>query len=115
MAGTFLGAGSAFLFGGPVVHWIGSLPPLDLPNIGTLATWQMSFLIIGVPGFALALLMYTIREPVRQDQVVSGLDADPAGGASLRAALVFMRERWKAFGALFVGSAAVVTMGSLVF
>jgi MFS family permease len=115
MAGTFLGAGSAFLFGGPVVHWIGSLPPIQLPNIGTLATWQMSFLIIGVPGFALALLMYTIREPIRQDQVVSGLDADPAGRASLRAALVFIRARWQAFGALFVGSAAVVTMGSLVF
>jgi MFS family permease len=115
MAGTFLGAGSAFLFGGPVVHWIGSLPPLQLPVVGTLATWQMSFLIIGLPGFALALLMYTIREPIRQDQVVSGLDADSAGRASLRAALAFIRGRWKAFGALFVGSAAVVTMGSLVF
>lgn len=115
MAGTFLGAGSAFLFGGPVVHWIGSLPPFQLPGIGSLATWQMSFLVIGVPGFALALLMYTIREPVRQDQVVSGLDADPAGRASLKSALVFILRRWKAFGALFVGSAAVVTMGSLVF
>lgn len=115
MAGTFLGAGTAFLFGGPIVHWIGSLPPIQLPGIGALATWQMSFLIVGVPGFALALLMYTIREPVRQDQVVTGLDADPAGRASLRAALVFILRRWKAFGALFVGSAAVVTMGSLVF
>lgn len=115
MAGTFLGAGSAFLFGGPVVHWIGSLPPFQLPLIGTLTTWQMSFLIIGVPGFALALLMYTIREPIRQDQVVSGLDADSAGRASLKAALIFIRGKWRAFGALFVGSAAVVTMGSLVF
>jgi MFS family permease len=27
MAGTFIGAGSAFLFGGPIVHAIGQLPP----------------------------------------------------------------------------------------
>lgn len=115
MAGTFLGAGAAFLFGGPIVHLIATLPPLQLPGIGSLASWQMSFLIIGVPGFALALLMYTIREPIRQDQVVAGLDADPAGHTSLRAAFAFIFQRWKAFGALFVGSAAVVTMGSLVF
>jgi len=115
MAGTFLGAGAAFLFGGPIVHSIALLPPLQLPGIGTLTSWQMSFLIIGVPGFALALLMFTIREPIRQDQVVGGLKADPAGPASLRAALAFILQRWKAFGALFVGSAAVVTMGSLVF
>jgi MFS family permease len=115
MAGTFLGAGAAFLFGGPIVHSIALLPPLRLPGIGPLTSWQMSFLLIGVPGFALALLMYTIREPVRQDQVIGGLQADPAGPATLRAALAFILQRWKAFGALFVGSAAVVTMGSLVF
>lgn len=115
MAGTFLGAGSAFLFGGPVVHWIAALPPLDLPGIGPLAHWQMSFLLIGLPGFALALMMRSIREPVRQDQVTSGLDADRAGHASLKAAFVYIVQRWRAFGTLFVGSAAVVTMGSLVF
>jgi MFS family permease len=115
MAGTFLGAGAAFLFGGPVVHWIGSLSPLHVPGVGTLATWQMSFLVIGLPGFALALMMYTIREPARQDQVVSGLNADRAGHASLKAALAYIVRRWRAFGTLFVGSAAVVTMGSLVF
>lgn len=115
MAGTFLGAGTAFLFGGPIVHTIATLPPLQLPGFGSLTSWQMSFLIIGLPGFALALLMYTIREPIRQDQVVAGLKADPAGRASLRAAFAFIFQRWKAFGTLFVGSAAVVTMGSLVF
>ncbi|MGQ0385137.1 MAG: MFS transporter [Gammaproteobacteria bacterium] len=115
MAGTFLGAGSAFLFGGPVVHWISTLPPLHVPAIGDLTAWQMSFVIIGVPGFALAALMFSIREPARQDQVVSGLDADQAGRANLRAAFAFILARWKAFGALFVGSASVVTMGSLIF
>ncbi|HKZ73510.1 MAG TPA: MFS transporter [Steroidobacteraceae bacterium] len=114
MAGTFIGAGSAFLFGGPLVQWIAALPPFDL-GTGPMRPWQMAFLFVGVPGFALAALMFTIREPVRQDQVVRGLRADAAGHASLTAAFAFIGERWRAFGALFVGSASVVTLGSLTF
>ena len=115
MAGTFIGAGSAYLFGGPLVHYIGTLPPLNVPGVGELAAWQMSFLFVGLPGFVLAGLMFTIREPVRQDQVLSGLDTSAGGKASLLDAVRFIRKRWRAFGTLFIGSAAVVTMGSLTF
>lgn len=115
MAGTFIGAGSAYLFGGPLVHEIAKLPPLHIPGFGELAVWQMSFLCVGLPGFLLAAMMFTIREPVRQDQVARGLRTDAAGSASLLVAFRFIRERWQAFGTLFIGSAAVVTMGSLTF
>ncbi|MGH8308991.1 MAG: MFS transporter [Steroidobacteraceae bacterium] len=115
MAGTFLGAGSAFLFGGTIVHAIAQLPPLVLPGFGEMRAWQMAFLFVGLPGFLLSGLMFTIREPVRQDQVRRGLRADAAGHASLGAALGYIRQRWRAFGALFIGSAAIVTMGSLAF
>jgi MFS family permease len=115
MAGTFLGAGTAFLFGGPIVHAIGELPPLVLPGFGEMRPWQMSFLLVGLPGLLLAGLMFSIREPVRRDQVRHGLRSDAAGHASLAAALGYIRPRWRAFGALFVGSAAIVTMGSLAF
>jgi MFS family permease len=115
MAGTFLGAGSAFLFGGPIVHAIEQLPPLVFPGFGEMRPWQIAFLLVGVPGFLLSGLMFTIREPARQDQVRRGLRADAAGHVSLGAALGYVRPRWRAFGALFVGSAAIVTMGSLAF
>ena len=115
MAGTFLGAGCAFLLGGPVVHWISGLTPWVIPGFGEMRFWQMAFLIVGLPGFALAGLMFTIREPRRTEQVKRELQADDTGHASTRATLVYMRKRWRAFGTLFVGSATVVTMGSLVF
>lgn len=115
MAGTFIGAGSAYLFGGPLVHAIAQLPPVQVPGFGELAAWQLSFVVVGVPGFLLALMMFSIREPVRQDQVVRGLRAGVARSGSLGDAFQFIRERWRAFGTLFVGSAAVVTMGSLTF
>lgn len=116
MAGTFLGAGTAFLFGGPLVHHIASLPPLQLPFFGELRSWQAAFVIVGLPGFLMAALMFTFREPQRQDQARHGLDAGPGhGAASFGSAVRFIRARWTAFGALFIGSAAVVTMGSLSF
>jgi len=115
MAGTFIGAGTAFVFGGPLVYHIASLPPVHLPLFGELRDWQLAFVVVGLSGLALVALMFTIREPIRQDQARRGLDADAAGHATLRAAMQFMRVRWTAFGTLFIGSAAVVTMGSLSF
>jgi MFS family permease len=75
----------------------------------------MAFALVGVPGFLLSALMFTIREPKRQDQVQSGLATDASGRASLGAALGYIRARWRAFGALFLASSAVVSMGSLAF
>lgn len=115
MAGTFLGAGTAFLFGGPLVFYIASLPPLHLPLFGALHDWQLAFMVVGLGGFILVPLMFTIREPLRQDQARGGLDAAAGEHATLRAALKFMRARWKAFGTLFIATASVVTMGSLSF
>lgn len=115
MSGTFLGAGAAFLLGGPLVHAVAGLPGVVLPLLGELKPWQMSFLIVGLPGLLLAALMFTFSEPARQERVVdaeSGLDG---AKASIPQAVRFILKRWRAFGVLFVGSAAVVTMGSLAF
>jgi MFS family permease len=115
MAGTFIGAGTAYLFGGPLVQYIGTLPPLHIPGFGDLAAWQMSFLFVGLPGILLAALMFTIREPQRQDQVLRGLGTTEQGKASIGDAMRFILKRWRAFGTLFIGTSAVVTMGSLTF
>lgn len=115
MAGTFIGAGCAFLLGGPVVHWVSQLKPWVIPGFGSMRPWQMVFLSVGLPGFAFAGLTFTIREPRRTEQVRRGLQAGGAGQASMSATLAYMRKRWRAFATLFAGSASMVTMGSLVF
>jgi MFS family permease len=115
MSGTFLGAGVAFLFGGPLVAWIATLPPLAIPGFGPLRPWQMAFLLVGLPGFLLAALMFTVREPPRTEQVRGALRTDATGHASLGAAFGFIRARWRAFGALMLGSSSMVVMGSLTY
>ena len=38
---------------------------LTLPGFGTFATWQLVFIVIGLPGLIVAALVFTIREPKR--------------------------------------------------
>ena len=106
MSGTFLGAGSAFLFGGPLVHRITALGAVPLGPLGELRAWQLAFLLIGTPGLVLAALLLTVREPARRERT--------GGQVSLSGALRFIRQHWRAFGLLFVGSGCTVTLGSLV-
>lgn len=117
MAGTFIGAGTAFLIGGPIVYAITRMPPIELPFIGELRTWQLAFFVVGLPGLLLALMMFTIREPMRMDQAKRDIESGSTGtgGATMGSALRYIRTRWRAFGTLFAGSAAVVTLGSLAF
>jgi MFS family permease len=105
MAGSFIGAGSAFLFGGPLVHFLASMPPL-FPG---MLPWQTAFLVIGPIGYLLALSMMFIREPKRREIMP---DASGRVDGSLLGALHYMRTRWRGFGALFVGSGCVVTLGA---
>jgi MFS family permease len=114
MAGTFIGAGTAFLIGGPVVYAITQMPAPNLPLLGEVATWQLAFFVVGLPGLLLALAMFTIREPMRMDQAKRDIDSGD-GGATIGEALRYIRARWRGFGTLFVGSAAVVMLGSLAF
>ncbi len=102
MAGSFIGAGSAFLFGGPLVRWIEATPPL----VAGMRPWQSVFLLIGLPGLALALAMSSFAEPLRAELTRTA-------GATMAGALRYIAGRWRAFGTLFAGSACVVTLGSL--
>lgn len=113
MAGTFLGAGIAFLFGGLLVHKIASLPSITVPIFGEMRPWQATFLLVGLPGLALAAMMLFIREPERRERITQGVGTDAHGRSSLLDALRYIKERWTAFAAVFVGSAACVTLGSL--
>ncbi|HMK86533.1 MAG TPA: MFS transporter, partial [Steroidobacteraceae bacterium] len=112
MSGAFLGAGTTFLFFGPFVHHIQSLPSSSLPFLGPLEPWRMCFVLVGLPGLALALLMLTVREPQRLERTETMAGRE---GATFRGALSFIGCRWRAFGTLFVASACNVTMGALAF
>ncbi len=60
--GASVGGGLAILAGGEVVQWA-TTTQADLP----LAPWQMVFVLVGLPGLLVALLIaLTVREPARR-------------------------------------------------
>lgn len=108
MAGTYLGAGLAFLIGGNLVGWLQSVGHFNFLGFGPFEPWQAAFLLVGLPGIAFALMMLTVREPVRTETLVSD-----ARGASLTTTLAYIRGRWKGFLVLVCGSACNVAISMM--
>lgn len=64
--GTVAGSGMALLVGGLLIGWLKHVGPQTFPIVGTLKPWQMTFIIVSLPGVLWALLMLaTVPEPPR--------------------------------------------------
>jgi len=77
-SGIYIGAGIGLGIGGVIVNrwdaaWAGTTAPFGLRG------WQVAFFAVGLPGLVLALLVRTLREPVRgqMDGLVAAPDARP--------------------------------------
>jgi MFS family permease len=76
--GGIAGVGLSLLLGGALFGHFSSVGPVDIPGLGALQPWQMTFVSLGVPGIVIALIVYgTVREPARNDadQVVESVAA----------------------------------------
>jgi MFS family permease len=64
--GIYIGSGLAMLLGGVVIGLASANAAYTLPLVGAIKPWQMVFFAVGLPGLPLALLLYSVREPVRR-------------------------------------------------
>lgn len=64
LMGPFVGGGLALIFGGLIVKAVSGMEFEGA--LGALPPWGLTFVFVGVPGFLLAAVMLTIREPPRQ-------------------------------------------------
>lgn len=100
--GIYVGAGLAGVLGGWVVQKISRAGTVDLPIIGTLYPWQMTFVVVGLPGLALvALIMATIREPRRRNL----RDKTAKSAVPFSEVLSFMWLNRHTFGCIFAAYA----------
>ena len=91
-SGIAIGAGLAMVIGGQVLAWIGPSKPYDLPLVGTISGWQLTFIILGAAGILLALLMFTIKEPKRKNDAGKAIEASSTSGPSLKETLRFFKQ-----------------------
>lgn len=64
--GFIAGNGLAILIGGTLVSLLASAPDVVVPVFGALRIWQAAFLMVGVPGLLVSLLVLTVPEPARR-------------------------------------------------
>lgn len=101
--GVFIGAGSAFMVGGAVVGALAGRPPVNVPLIGTIEAWRLTFFVVGLPGLALSAVIAGLREPERTGLMLGhdGL----ARKLTLTAVILEVRKRWPAVAAVTTGMA----------
>ena len=110
--GTIFGSGMALLIGGYLILWLTELGPQDWGMFGTLQPWQMTFVIVGLPGVLWALLMIaTVPEPPRR-----GSTSDTATPSFVHT-IGYLWDRKAAFGPMFLANAikAMLSFGVTVW
>jgi MFS family permease len=96
--GVFLGSSLALLVGGVVVDTMARIHTVTLPLLGTIASWRVTFLIVGLPGLLFALLVYTIKEPLRRNMLRSA--QGEVARVTFAQSFGQMRIRWQSVGGI---------------
>jgi MFS family permease len=100
--GVYFGAGLALILGGAAIRLITEAGPVEVPYIGTLVPWQLTFIVVSLPGLLIVLLMMlTVREPARR-----GVIETHEAGVPIRDVVRFMWINRGTFGSIFLGYAA---------
>jgi MFS family permease len=102
--GVPLGSGIALILGSFVVQAVLAAPMVELPLIGPVEAWRTIFFWVAAPGLFLCLLLFTVREPLRQGLQSAPLSTDAAPAEGF---LPLLRARGAAFGALFAGMSLI--------
>lgn len=102
--GFIAGNGLAILIGGTLIAMLLNMGSISLPFIGELRVWQLAFMLVGIPGLLVALLMLTVPEPPRR------ILGDPP---SVNAVILFLKEKRWVYGPLIIGIAlnTIVSVG----
>jgi MFS family permease len=69
LMGPYLGAGLSLILGAEVVGWASGLGAIELPVIGALAPWQLTFMLVALPGLLMVFLLPLLHEPPRTQRL----------------------------------------------
>ncbi|NJO12493.1 MAG: MFS transporter [Gammaproteobacteria bacterium] len=101
--GVSVGSGVANIINAALFPMIIAQGAVSVAFVGTLQPWQLLFVIVGLPGVLVALLVLTIREPARRQRA-------PATGTSFWHTLRFVWARGRCYGFMFVGFSAMTVV-----
>ncbi|MBT3994105.1 MAG: MFS transporter [Gammaproteobacteria bacterium] len=97
-SGALFGSGIAFIIGGAIVGLIVNSSATSLPFLGELQPWQLAFIIVGLPGVLMALVMLSVKEPKR-----TGIKKDLGTSVTIKDAVRYMVKNSKVYLSVFIG------------
>jgi MFS family permease len=102
--GGATGSALAVFLGGMLITGLSQVS-IALPGGEPLATWQIAFLSVGLPGLLFAFMIFLVREPTRSQTKSQTTAADMAE------LWAFVRTRWDFLAFHFVGFGCMSALG----
>jgi MFS family permease len=96
--GVFWGSGLALALGGAAIAATSQHSSLVVPVLGTLQSWQAAFIIVGLPGLLVAVLLLAVREPQRLELA--------HGSSDVHATVAFFRSNASVLATLILAFGA---------
>ena len=106
----YIGAGLSYIIGGKVVAVATAAPGAHWPIVGAMHSWQLTFVIVGLPGLVLGALMWTVREPIRRLRSSAASDTHRRG-----VTLVQTLTHLRTFGRAYAGYILGFTLISIIY
>ncbi len=109
--GINAGQSGALIIGGLLLALLVNMPPIALPGGVVIKDWHAVFLLCGLPGLLLALLMFlTIKEPERRGRVVKG-------NVPIKDVARFIGSNWRVYVPLLlsISIASIESFGMIVW
>ena len=103
LMGPYLGAGLSLILGAGVVGWASGLGSIELPVIGALAPWQLTFMLVALPGLLMVFLLPLLQEPPRTQRLTQ--TAEPLSWGDVAS---YVWPRRGVFGAYLLGAPFIV-------
>lgn len=103
--GAMTGTALALIVGGAALALVEHLPPVEIPFIGVMRSWQWAFIIVGLPGLLWALVVLTIKEPARRGLARATAHRAAQKAVKMRDVFRYLRSEWRTYIAIIGGTA----------
>lgn len=109
--GIPFGTGLALVIGGFVVDMVSRIEPWRFPFVDLSYSWQLTFIIVGMPGLLIAILIMTISEPRRRGLIETfGKDKTSEQKLPVNKVVGFITARKLVYFAIFFGIGMKITL-----
>jgi MFS family permease len=104
--GIMFGTLVSNICGGLISQYAFNAGPMDIPVFGYVKPWQLTFILVGLPGIIFVIAMKSVNEPIRKEQV---------GQADFKSTIRFLIKHWKTYGSLIGGTTfGAMTNGAIL-